>query len=116
LEALIEQIKAIARESPVLLIFEDAHWADPSSLEVLGRLVDEIDTLRVLLFVTFRPEFAAPWVGRSHVGDALWPRQPSSDSRPRGAGSMGPWLSREGGGGKLSRRSAMRERSVLRAR
>jgi predicted ATPase len=49
------------------MIFEDAHWADPSSLEVFGRLVDEIDTLRVLLFVTFRPEFAAPWVGRSHV-------------------------------------------------
>jgi class 3 adenylate cyclase/predicted ATPase len=67
LEALIEQIEAIARESPVLMIFEDAHWADPSSLEVFGRLVDEIDTLRVLLFVTFRPEFAAPWVGRSHV-------------------------------------------------
>ena len=67
LEALIEQIEAIARELPVLMIFEDAHWADPSSLEVFGRLVDEIDTLRVLLFVTFRPEFAAPWVGRSHV-------------------------------------------------
>ena len=67
LEALIGQIEAIARESPVLMIFEDAHWADPSSLEVFGRLVDEIDTLRVLLFVTFRPEFAAPWVGRSHV-------------------------------------------------
>ena len=49
------------------MIFEDAHWADPSSLEVFGRLVDEIDTLRVLLFVTFRPEFAAPWVGRPHV-------------------------------------------------
>ncbi len=67
MEALIGQIAAIARESPVLMIFEDAHWADPSSLEVFGRLVDKIDTLPVLLFVTFRPEFAAPWVGRSHV-------------------------------------------------
>jgi predicted ATPase len=67
LEALIGQIEAIARESPVLMIFEDAHWADPSSLEVFGRLVDKIDFLRVLLFVTFRPEFAAPWVGRAHV-------------------------------------------------
>ena len=46
---------------------EDAHWADPSSLEVFGRLVDKIDALRVLLFVTFRPEFAAPWIGRPHV-------------------------------------------------
>src|SRR5271156_2956220 len=67
MEALIRQIKAIASEIPVLMIFEDAHWADPSSLETFGRLVDKIDRLRVLLFVTFRPEFAAPWVGRSHV-------------------------------------------------
>ena len=67
LEALIGQIEAIARESPVLMIFEDAHWADPSSVEVFSRLVDKIDSLRVLLFVTFRPEFTAPWVGRSHV-------------------------------------------------
>ena len=67
MEALIGQIEAIARQSPVLMIFEDAHWADPSSLEVFGRLVDRIDSLRVLLFVTFRPEFAAPWVGRPHV-------------------------------------------------
>jgi class 3 adenylate cyclase/tetratricopeptide (TPR) repeat protein len=67
LEALTAQIEAIARETPVLMIFEDAHWADPSSLEVLGRLMDKIDSMRVLLFVTFRPEFAAPWVGRPHV-------------------------------------------------
>ena len=67
LEALIRQIEALARQMPVLMIFEDAHWADPSSLEVLGRLVDRIGRLRVLLFVTFRPEFAAPWVGRAHV-------------------------------------------------
>ncbi len=70
MEALIGQIEAIARETPVLMIFEDAHWADPSSLEVFGRLVDRIDALRALLFVTFRPEFAAPWVGRPHVDDA----------------------------------------------
>ena len=67
LDALIGQIETIARQTPVLMIFEDAHWADPSSLEVFGRLVDKIDALRVLLFVTFRPEFAAPWVGRPHV-------------------------------------------------
>ena len=67
LAALIAQLEALARDKPVLMIFEDAHWADPSSLEVFGRLVDKIDALRVLLFVTFRPEFAAPWVGRPHV-------------------------------------------------
>ena len=67
LDALIGQIETISRQSPVLMIFEDAHWADPSSLEVFGRLVDKIDSLPVLLFVTFRPEFAAPWIGRPHV-------------------------------------------------
>ena len=67
MEALIGQIEAISRETPVLMIFEDAHWADPSSLEVFGRLADRIDALRVLLFVTFRPEFAAPWIGRPNV-------------------------------------------------
>ena len=49
------------------MIFEDAHWADPTSLEVFGRVVDKIRTLRVLLLVTFRPEFEAPWLGRPHV-------------------------------------------------
>lgn len=64
---LIGQIEAISRQTPVLMIFEDAHWADPSSLEVLGRLMDKIDELRVLLLVTFRPEFSAPWIGHPHV-------------------------------------------------
>jgi predicted ATPase len=49
------------------MIFEDAHWTDPTSLELLGRVVDRIATLRVLLIVTFRPEFEPPWIGRPHV-------------------------------------------------
>ena len=67
LEALVSQIEALARQNPVLMIFEDAHWVDPTSLEVFGRTVDQIKTLPVLLIVTFRPEFSAPWAGRSHV-------------------------------------------------
>ena len=67
LEALASQLAGLARQRPVLLIFEDAHWVDPTSLEVLGRAVDRVKTLPVLLIVTFRPEFAAPWVGQSHV-------------------------------------------------
>ncbi len=67
MEALIGQVEVISRQAPVLMIFEDAQWADPSSLEVVGRLVDKIDALRVLLFLTFRPEFTAPWTGRQHV-------------------------------------------------
>ena len=67
LEALSTQLAGLARQRPVLMIFEDAHWTDPTSLEVLGRAVDRIKTLPVLLIVTFRPEFAAPWLGQSHV-------------------------------------------------
>jgi class 3 adenylate cyclase/tetratricopeptide (TPR) repeat protein/ABC-type transport system involved in cytochrome c biogenesis ATPase subunit len=67
LEALSTQLGALARQHPVLMIFEDAHWADPTSLEVLGRTVDRIKTLPALMIVTFRPEFNAPWVGQSNV-------------------------------------------------
>jgi class 3 adenylate cyclase/predicted ATPase len=67
LEALIAQMQALTRSSPVLMIFEDAHWTDPTSLEVFSRAVDGIRTLRVLLIVTFRPEFDPPWIGQPHV-------------------------------------------------
>jgi predicted ATPase len=67
LSALVSQMQALARRNPVLMIFEDAHWTDPTSLEAFGRTVDQIKTLPVLLIVTFRPEFNAPWAGRSHV-------------------------------------------------
>jgi class 3 adenylate cyclase/tetratricopeptide (TPR) repeat protein len=67
MEALTAQLAGLARQKPVLMIIEDAHWTDPTSLEVFGRSVDRIKTLPVLLIVTFRPEFNAPWAGRSHV-------------------------------------------------
>jgi class 3 adenylate cyclase/tetratricopeptide (TPR) repeat protein len=67
LEALSLQMETLARSSPVLMIFEDAHWSDPTSLEAFGRVVDRVRSLRVLLIVTFRPEFAAPWIGQPHV-------------------------------------------------
>jgi class 3 adenylate cyclase/tetratricopeptide (TPR) repeat protein/tRNA A37 threonylcarbamoyladenosine biosynthesis protein TsaE len=67
LEALTTQVAKLASQRPVLMIFEDAHWTDPTSLEAFGRSVDQIKTLPALLIVTFRPEFNAPWAGRSHV-------------------------------------------------
>jgi class 3 adenylate cyclase/predicted ATPase len=67
LEALVEQMKALTRQNPVLMIFEDAHWTDPTSLEVFNRTVERIAGLRVLLIVTFRPEFPPPWIGLPHV-------------------------------------------------
>ena len=59
-EALTEQLAGLTRQRPALMIVEDAHWVDPTSLEVFGRTVDQIKTLPVLLIVTFRPEFNAP--------------------------------------------------------
>jgi class 3 adenylate cyclase len=67
LEALVLQIETLARERPVLMIFEDAHWIDPTSLELLGLIVQRIQHRRVLLIVTFRPEFKPPWIERPHV-------------------------------------------------
>jgi class 3 adenylate cyclase/predicted ATPase len=67
LEALLAQVETFARKNPVLMIFEDAHWTDPTSLEALGRTVDRIKNLRVLLIVTYRPEFEPPWIGRPYV-------------------------------------------------
>jgi predicted ATPase/tRNA A37 threonylcarbamoyladenosine biosynthesis protein TsaE len=67
LEALTTQVAKLASQRPVLMIFEDAHWTDPTSLEAFGRTVDQIKTLPALLIVAFRPEFNAPWAGRSHV-------------------------------------------------
>jgi predicted ATPase len=67
LETLVLQVVALSRQNPVLMIFEDAHWIDPTSLELLGRIVDRVPSLRVLLIVTFRPEFEPPWIGRPYV-------------------------------------------------
>jgi class 3 adenylate cyclase/predicted ATPase len=67
LAALGVQLETLARSSPVFMIVEDAHWGDPTSLEAFGRMVDRIATLRVLLIVTFRPEFEPPWVRQPHV-------------------------------------------------
>ena len=79
LEALGSQIEALSRSNPVLMIFEDAHWTDPTSLEAFGRAVDRLRTLRVLLIVTFRPEFEPPWIGRPHPH-----HQPARATRNRG--------------------------------
>jgi class 3 adenylate cyclase/predicted ATPase len=67
LEALVNQIVALAELSPVVMIVEDIHWVDPTTLEVLGRGVDRIKSVGVLLIMTYRPEFEPPWIGRPYV-------------------------------------------------
>jgi class 3 adenylate cyclase len=67
LEALLVQLEALARHQPVLMVFEDVHWIDPTSLELLGMIVERIQQLPVLLLMTARPEFTAPWPSHAHV-------------------------------------------------
>jgi class 3 adenylate cyclase/predicted ATPase len=66
-EALLNQLEAEAQRRPVLMVFEDAHWIDPTSRELLDLIVDQVRRLPVLLAITFRPEFQPPWSGRAHV-------------------------------------------------
>jgi predicted ATPase len=67
LEGLTAQLEALSRSKPVLMIFEDMHWVDPTSLEALSRAVARIKGLGALLIGTHRPEFQPPWVGQPHV-------------------------------------------------
>jgi class 3 adenylate cyclase/predicted ATPase len=67
LEALIRQLEGLARQQPVLMVFEDAHWIDPTSRELLDLTIERVSALPVLLIVTFRPEFQPPWIGQPQV-------------------------------------------------
>jgi class 3 adenylate cyclase/predicted ATPase/DNA polymerase III delta prime subunit len=66
-EALISQLEELAQKGPVLMLYEDVHWIDPSSRELLDLVIERVPRSRVLLLVTFRPEFQPPWTGQAHV-------------------------------------------------
>ncbi len=67
LDALIGQLEGLARKQPVVIVFEDAHWIDPTSRELLGLAIERLRSLPALLVVTFRPEFQPPWLGQPQV-------------------------------------------------
>jgi serine/threonine protein kinase/class 3 adenylate cyclase/predicted ATPase len=67
LEALLDRLRRLAARHPALLVVEDLHWIDPSTLELLNLVVDELSAERVLALFTSRPEFASPWPNRPHV-------------------------------------------------
>lgn len=67
LSAIIDLIDRLAKNSPVLIVFEDVQWLDPTSLELLDRLVSWTQSACALMILTYRPDFSAPWVGQSHV-------------------------------------------------
>ena len=63
-----------AEQNTVYNTWEDVHWADPSTLEVLALLLDQVPTARMLMLLTFRPEFTPPWTARSHVSHLVLSR------------------------------------------
>jgi predicted ATPase len=65
--AQVAQLEGLAARQPVLMVWEDVHWSDPTTRESLDLIIDRVPTLRVLVILTFRPEFTPPWIGRSHV-------------------------------------------------
>jgi class 3 adenylate cyclase len=79
LHAQVTQVEGLASRRPVLMVFEDVQWSDPTTQESLDLLIDRVSALRVLVILTFRPEFSPPWIGRPHVTmltlNRLAPRQ-----------------------------------------
>ncbi|RMF92199.1 MAG: adenylate cyclase [Nitrospinota bacterium] len=67
LQALLTILLQRAAQQPLLLVVEDLHWVDPSTLELLGLLVDQGPTARILTLLTYRPGFVFPWPGRAHL-------------------------------------------------
>ena len=74
--ALVRWLAQEAARQPVLLMVEDLHWLDASTLELLGLLVDQGPTVPLLTLLTARPEFASPWMGRAHVTHLTLTRLP----------------------------------------
>jgi class 3 adenylate cyclase len=67
LHAQLAQVEGLAAQQPVLMVWEDVHWSDPTTRESFDLLIDRAATLRVLVIITFRPEFTPPWIGRPHI-------------------------------------------------
>jgi predicted ATPase/class 3 adenylate cyclase len=86
LDALIAHLAGLAAEKPVLMVFEDLHWIDPTSLDLLDRLVGRIAGLPVLAVLTHRPEFEMPWIGEAHVTFVSLSRLGRRDSAALAAG------------------------------
>jgi class 3 adenylate cyclase/predicted ATPase len=76
LDALVAWLLAEAERQPVLVVWEDLHWADPSTLELLGLIIDQVPTVHLLTLATYRPEFRPPWAPRSHLSQLRLDRLP----------------------------------------
>jgi predicted ATPase/class 3 adenylate cyclase len=74
LEALVERLAALAVRQPVLMLLEDAHWIDPSTIELLDLAIERVRKLPALVVVTFRPEFTPSWISQAHVTQLMLSR------------------------------------------
>ncbi|MBV9249638.1 MAG: AAA family ATPase, partial [Acetobacteraceae bacterium] len=101
LDALLRWAEVLANTQPVLAVLEDAHWADPTTLELLDLLAARMDDLALLLVVTHRPEFRAPWAGQAHVMELRLSRLSRRDTAAfaeqvaGGAGTLPPEVMEE---------------------
>src|SRR6516225_8602111 len=73
-DALLRQLELLSRQPPVLIAFEDLHWLDPSSREMLDQWIPQVPRLPVLLIATFRPEYRVPWTAQPHITMLTLPR------------------------------------------
>jgi predicted ATPase len=73
-------VLSIAEREGLVLLVEDLHWADPSTLDLLGNLLQQVPTSRLLLLSTYRPEFAPPWPNRPHFATMILNRLPRLQS------------------------------------
>jgi len=80
LEALVHYLERLANRNPVLFILEDAHWLDPTTRDLLTRIIGRIRQMRVLLLITFRPDFKPVWAEYSHVTSLTLSRLPRRQS------------------------------------
>ena len=86
-DAILALVLGLARQRPILLVFEDAHWSDEASLDVLSLIVDHAPVHRILAVVTCRLEFEAPWARRAHVTSLTLERL-----RPHEATAIARWI------------------------
>ena len=112
LEVLVDQLEGLSAGQAVLLTYEDVHWIDPTTQDLLGLVIERIQRLPVLALITFRPEFTPPWSGQPHVSTlALTPTRP-----PRRCGDGGPGGRSQGAAGRdrQAHRGQDRRRAAVR--
>jgi AAA ATPase domain/Adenylate and Guanylate cyclase catalytic domain len=112
LQALVDQLAGLAAQQPVLALYEDVHWIDPSTLELLGMVIERIQRLPVLVLITFRPEFQPPWTGQANITTLTMSRL----GRRQGgrSGRAGHGRQTATGGGYRPDRGAHRRRAAVR--